>query len=166
MICHNGQQPSLLNCLIQKGFNLIKFILILIALCFSIENHNSTLYALFQLTCRNDRFDLSPIWKSKFDEIEKHCVVLPDLLDECRDIKLLESLKLMQSSPDDVKLPESFDKGIASTFLLAGWRQPQRDFDKKIFDSLFSRMQKITLERVSELREKKSFQVIIIIRLH
>lgn len=125
----------------------------------STNHHNSTLYSLFRLTCRSDSYNLESIWKNRLREIENHCVVYPQMLNNCRDLKLLDTLDLIKRAPNSIELPEEPDLAIASSFLLAGWKKPETETADRAFDVLFSRVQKITLDRVRELRKTMSFQV-------
>lgn len=117
------------------------------------------LYSLFRLTCRSEGYNLASVWKARLSEVENQCVVYPQLLNECRDLKLLDTLDLIKQSPENIELPEESDLAIASSFLLAGWKKPETDTADRAFDALFSRVQKITLDRVRELRKTTSFQV-------
>lgn len=118
------------------------------------------LYSLFRLACRGQsNYDLSEIWKSQLEKkIVDAKMVYPKLLNECRDLKLLESLQTMRRSQRKIKLPEDADYGIASSFLLGGWTAPDSDSTKRAFDTFFEQIQEITLTFVRDLRDKKSFQ--------
>lgn len=126
---------------------------------FSIDDHNATLYSLFRLTCRNQAYNLSEIWKDRLKEIPKVDIIYPRLLNEFRDLKTLECLGRMGCSQEKIKLPEELDLGLASTFLLAGWKTPDGDGGESAFRNLFEQIEHITLARVRQLREKSSFQV-------
>lgn len=93
------------------------------------------------------------------EEVRGVDVIYPDLLSECRDLKLIEGLELMKRSKEKIHLPDGYDTGLASTFLLAGWKQPESDTTERAFDTFFDQLQQITLNRVVELREKSSFKV-------
>ncbi|KAI6217341.1 Non-specific serine/threonine protein kinase [Aphelenchoides besseyi] len=125
----------------------------------TVVNHNASLYASFAMTIQKSEIKMDALWKRRFAELHSKSYDNLHLLDECRDLKLIERLRISRTRIDDVVLPSDSDLGMTAAFLLADWTAPGQGEDvRPIHESHFNRIQRVLLDEAQNLRKMHSIQ--------